>query len=39
MLPTIYRVLGPQLTGTLTGIGTTRDRAAQKLIAKLIRQF
>lgn len=38
-LPMIYRAFGPNVTGTLTGMTTTRNKAAQKLIAKLIRQF
>lgn len=38
-LPLVYRALGANLTGTLTGMTTTRNKAAQPLIAKLIRQF
>ncbi|HQZ11909.1 MAG TPA: alpha/beta hydrolase [Devosia sp.] len=39
MLPPAYRVLGPYLIGAIVGRTTTRNKAAQPMIATLIRGF
>lgn len=39
LFPFVYGLFGPTFTGTLTGITTTRNKAARPLIERLIREF